>query len=245
MVNSGSLARDVPHPGRPGRIRRADRDRRGARHGGRDRARLQAPARDRACSHRQRTRRDRRHRGHLHRQRHARRGGPRRRAGRTGQESHADLDADAALAGGCRRCAARRARLMGLGDVTPPPSPRSRWSRRPRRRDDLHAHLHPGPAAPLDRGAGRGQRGDRAGHTRGDRLGAGGLPAGVRYDVEHATGHLEVEADIDTSGPLPRFRRCGVVRTARKLFDGYVFPRPGCGTTPGTRMGEPDGGTTA
>jgi 4-oxalomesaconate tautomerase len=62
-------------------------------------------------------------------------------------------------------------------------------------------------------------------------------PAGVRYDVEHATGHLEVEADIDTSGPLPRVRRCGVVRTARKLFDGYVFPRPGGGTAPGHQDG--------
>jgi hypothetical protein len=35
-------------------------------------------------------------------------------------------------------------------------------------------------------------------------------PAGVRYGVEHATGQLEVEADIDTSGPIPRVRRCGV-----------------------------------
>ena len=48
-------------------------------------------------------------------------------------------------------------------------------------------------------------------------------PAGVRYDVEHPTGHLEVEAEIDTSGEIPRVRRCGVVRTARKLFDGTVF----------------------
>jgi 4-oxalomesaconate tautomerase len=49
-------------------------------------------------------------------------------------------------------------------------------------------------------------------------------PAGIRYDVEHASGHLEVEAEIDTSGKIPHVRRCGVVRTARKLFDGTVFP---------------------
>jgi 4-oxalomesaconate tautomerase len=50
-------------------------------------------------------------------------------------------------------------------------------------------------------------------------------PAGARYDVEHPTGHLAVEAEIDTSGDVPRVRRSGVVRTARKLFDGTVFPR--------------------
>jgi 4-oxalomesaconate tautomerase len=50
-------------------------------------------------------------------------------------------------------------------------------------------------------------------------------PDGVRYDVEHPTGHLAVEADLDTSGDLPRVRRSGVVRTARKLFDGTVFPQ--------------------
>ena len=50
-------------------------------------------------------------------------------------------------------------------------------------------------------------------------------PIGVRYDVEHPTGHLEVEAEIDTSGEVPRVCRSGVVRTARKLFDGTVFPQ--------------------
>lgn len=53
-------------------------------------------------------------------------------------------------------------------------------------------------------------------------------------DVEHPTGHLQVEVELDTSadaGP-PRVISAGVVRTARKLFDGLVFPattrqRPG------------------
>ncbi|MBO0827905.1 MAG: 4-oxalomesaconate tautomerase [Streptosporangiales bacterium] len=50
------------------------------------------------------------------------------------------------------------------------------------------------------------------------------LPAGDRMDVEHPTGHLQVEAEVDDGSP-PRVRRSGVVRTARKLFDGIVFPR--------------------
>ncbi|EWM18910.1 PrpF domain-containing protein [Kutzneria sp. 744] len=43
-----------------------------------------------------------------------------------------------------------------------------------------------------------------------------------RVDVEHPTGHLQVEVELDSDG---RVRRSGVVRTARKLFDGKVFPR--------------------
>jgi 4-oxalomesaconate tautomerase len=45
-------------------------------------------------------------------------------------------------------------------------------------------------------------------------------------DIEHPTGHLEVEVELDTSGSPPRVLRAGVVRTARKLFDGAVYPAP-------------------
>jgi 4-oxalomesaconate tautomerase len=49
-------------------------------------------------------------------------------------------------------------------------------------------------------------------------------PRGHVVDVEHPTGHLEVEVDLDTSVSPPRVRSAGVIRTARKLFDGTVFP---------------------
>jgi 4-oxalomesaconate tautomerase len=49
-------------------------------------------------------------------------------------------------------------------------------------------------------------------------------PDGHVVDVEHPTGHLEVEVDLDTSDSAPRVRTAGVIRTARKLFDGTVFP---------------------
>jgi 4-oxalomesaconate tautomerase len=48
--------------------------------------------------------------------------------------------------------------------------------------------------------------------------------AGHVVDIEHPTGHLEVEVDLDTSVSPPRVRSAGVIRTARKLFDGTVFP---------------------
>jgi 4-oxalomesaconate tautomerase len=34
-----------------------------------------------------------------------------------------------------------------------------------------------------------------------------------------------VDVVVDTSGETPRILRSGVVRTARKLFDGTAFPR--------------------
>jgi 4-oxalomesaconate tautomerase len=43
--------------------------------------------------------------------------------------------------------------------------------------------------------------------------------------VEHPTGTFDVALDVDLGGPTPVVRRSGIVRTARKLFDGTVFPR--------------------
>jgi 4-oxalomesaconate tautomerase len=48
-------------------------------------------------------------------------------------------------------------------------------------------------------------------------------PGQARFDIEHPTGHVEVEVEV-TGQPLTVLRS-GVVRTARKLFDGTVFPR--------------------
>jgi len=51
------------------------------------------------------------------------------------------------------------------------------------------------------------------------------LPAsGHVIDIEHPTGHLAVEVELDTAATPPRVLRAGVVRTARKLFDGTVYP---------------------
>jgi 4-oxalomesaconate tautomerase len=50
-------------------------------------------------------------------------------------------------------------------------------------------------------------------------------PGQTRFDIEHPIGHLLVEAEIDQASQPPRVLRSAVVRTARKLFDGVVFPR--------------------
>jgi 4-oxalomesaconate tautomerase len=53
-----------------------------------------------------------------------------------------------------------------------------------------------------------------------------GWPTGSsQVDVEHPTGHLLVDVCVDALAIPPRAVRSGVVRTARKLFDGIAFPR--------------------
>ena len=48
------------------------------------------------------------------------------------------------------------------------------------------------------------------------------LPFEGRFVVEHPTGAAEVLIERDDDGHM---RRAGTMRTARKLFDGWVFPR--------------------
>ena len=50
-------------------------------------------------------------------------------------------------------------------------------------------------------------------------------PEGSRLSIEHPSGALQVEVELDTTTTPPAVVRSGVVRTARKLFDGRVFPR--------------------
>lgn len=47
----------------------------------------------------------------------------------------------------------------------------------------------------------------------------------TRVDIEHPTGQLTVDVDVDPATDPPTVGRAGVVRTARMLMDGRVFPR--------------------
>jgi len=50
---------------------------------------------------------------------------------------------------------------------------------------------------------------------------------GPKVAIEHPTGTLTVELELDGTGPTTLVHRSAVIRTARKLFDGQVWPRPG------------------
>lgn len=53
---------------------------------------------------------------------------------------------------------------------------------------------------------------------------AGGEAAGS-LRIEHPSGYLDVSVGLDLSGPAPTATTSAAMRTARKLFDGTVFPR--------------------
>jgi 4-oxalomesaconate tautomerase len=48
--------------------------------------------------------------------------------------------------------------------------------------------------------------------------------------IEHPTGSFDVSVEVEGTGAATRIRRSAVVRTARKLFDGLVWPRTGKAT---------------
>lgn len=57
-----------------------------------------------------------------------------------------------------------------------------------------------------------------------------GEPVDRLVHVEHPTGTFDVAVDLDPAGPATRVSRSTVVRTARKLTDGLVWPRSGKAT---------------
>jgi 4-oxalomesaconate tautomerase len=147
--------------------------------------------------------------------------------GTTGYESAEDLDADGGLRERVQSLRLRAGKLMGLGDVRESSVPKTTLIAPPvdggtistRTFIPLRPHASIGvlgavsvvTAILLDGAVGH----DLAHLTEGQ----------TRMDVEHASGHLQVEVDVDASATPPRVRRSGVVRTARKLFDGMVFGR--------------------
>lgn len=48
----------------------------------------------------------------------------------------------------------------------------------------------------------------------------------VTVAIEHPTGTFDAALTVATAADGPTVTRAGIIRTARKLFDGVVFPRP-------------------
>jgi 4-oxalomesaconate tautomerase len=146
--------------------------------------------------------------------------------GLTGYEPYQELAADQALLDRIQALRIQAGKLMGLGDVTSASVPKTTLVAAPRDGGTICTRTF----IPVQPHTAIGVLGAVSVVTALAIPGAVGAelaarPDGVRYDVEHPTGHLAVEAEIDTSGEVPRVRRSGVVRTARKLFDGTVFPQ--------------------
>ncbi|MGP3770019.1 4-oxalomesaconate tautomerase [Streptomyces sp. SDT5-1] len=147
----------------------------------------------------------------------------------TGYEDPKDLEADEELARRLHDLRLAAGELMGLGDVTDATVPKLTLLAPPRNGGavttrtfiPVRCHTSIGVLGAASVAAGLRIEGSVADgiaqlRTTGDRL-----------RIEHPTGFTDIEASL-TTGPdgLPAARRTAVVRTARKLFDGTVFPRP-------------------
>ena len=147
--------------------------------------------------------------------------------GRSGYETVAELEADTVLGERIQALRLAAGQLMGLGDVSAASVPKISLVAPPAdggticTRTFIPVRVHDSigvlgavsvaTALLLDGAAGGGLAEIKPGQTR--------------FDIEHPTGHLEVEAEVDQASQPAKVIRSGVVRTARKLFDGTVFPR--------------------
>ncbi|WP_086726273.1 4-oxalomesaconate tautomerase, partial [Streptomyces carpinensis] len=147
----------------------------------------------------------------------------------TGYESPRDLEEDLALADRLREIRLEAGRRMGLGDVENATVPKLSLLAPPsnggavmtRTFIPVRCHTSIGVLGAASVAAGLRIPGTVA-------QGLARPPAGDHpLRIEHPTGFLEIETDVDAGdGDTPAVaRRTAVVRTARKLFDGTVFPR--------------------
>jgi 4-oxalomesaconate tautomerase len=146
--------------------------------------------------------------------------------GVTGSESPAELEQLAGLAGRVSSLRLAAGQLMGLGDVRDATIPkvtlvspaRSGGTVSTRSFIPVRCHESIGVLCAVGTAV--------AARTDGTVVRDVASPATGRVRLEHPTGHLDVELELDLTAGLPAVRQAGVVRTARKLFDGAAFARP-------------------
>ena len=146
----------------------------------------------------------------------------------TGRETPRELEADRELAARIARIREAAMPLMGLDPATATTLPKLTLIAPPHQggtvstRSFIPVRCHNAIGALAGVSVGAGLLLDGAVGRRHARLPAAGGPMAL----EHPTGHLDVAVDLDPDADPPRLRRSGVVRTARKIFDGIVHPGP-------------------
>ncbi|MFK0158930.1 4-oxalomesaconate tautomerase [Streptomyces sp. NPDC090493] len=149
--------------------------------------------------------------------------------GVTGYEAPKDLEENLALADRLHEIRLAAGKLMGLGDVETATVPKLSLLAPPRDGGavttrtfiPVRCHTSIGVLGAASVAAGLRLPGSVA-------EGIARLPVhGDRIRIEHPTGFLEIDTSVDpgSEGSPPAVRRTAVVRTARKIFDGTVFPR--------------------
>jgi 4-oxalomesaconate tautomerase len=146
--------------------------------------------------------------------------------GKTGYETVAELEADEELRARVQELRIEAGKVMGLGDVTGTTVPKVTLVAPPvaggtictRTYIPVRVHESIGVLGAVSVGTAILAPG-AIGHDMAV------LGTGSRLSVEHPSGSVHIEVDLDLGASPPRVLRAGVVRTARKLLDGVVFPR--------------------
>ena len=146
--------------------------------------------------------------------------------GKTGYESIAELEGDTELNKRVQELRLEAGKAMGLGDVSGTTVPKISLVAPPanggtittRTFIPVRVHQSIGVLGGVSVGTAIVIPG-AIGHD------LASFDGGPRLSVEHPSGALQVEVELDTAVTPPKVIRSGVVRTARKLFDGTVFPR--------------------
>jgi 4-oxalomesaconate tautomerase len=146
--------------------------------------------------------------------------------GKTGQEPVAELEGDEELNKRVQELRLEAGKAMGLGDVSGTTVPKISLVAPPAHGGTIGTRTF----IPVRVHESIGVLGAVSVGTAIEVPGAVGhdlavLGGGSRLSVEHPSGALQVEVELDASVTPPKVIRSGVVRTARKLFDGTVFPR--------------------
>ena len=148
--------------------------------------------------------------------------------GVTGYETPGELEADTVLGDRLHKIRLEAGALMGLGDVSGTTVPKLTLLAPPRAggaistRTFIPVRVHTSIGV---LGAASVAAGLRIEGGVGAELAA--VPTGHdRIRIEHPTGFLDIESSLRRApGGEPSAARTAVVRTARKIFDGLVFPR--------------------
>jgi 4-oxalomesaconate tautomerase len=148
--------------------------------------------------------------------------------GKTGLESVAELEADEELNKRVQELRLEAGKAMGLGDVSGTTVPKISLVAPPRTEGGT---ISTRTFIPVRVHESIGVLGAVSVATAVMLPGAVGsdlavtTPGNHRLSIEHPSGALQVEVELDTTTTPPTVLRSGVVRTARKLFDGTAFPR--------------------
>ena len=148
---------------------------------------------------------------------------------RTGDETVAQLNADQELKARLESLRKAAGQLMGLGDVTDAVIPKMTMIAPPKHGGNVATRNF----IPRDCHTAIGVFGAVSVATAcviPDTVAAGIAEVTVgdtlSLSVEHPTGEFTVNLEIDRAGALPVVRRAGLLRTARRLFDGLAFAHP-------------------